>query len=134
MPPVISTIVMLRLFAQRQRASMSAYFTNSLTPLSRLDLLASLRSGLYPGRAARGSVAPRKWPAVLPRENMVSLTVQGHRLAHRGGGSAGRCPFLIGSGNGRQDARPCFAHRHVAAPRRRRPDFGLPDFGFGLFC
>jgi hypothetical protein len=32
MPPVISTIVMLRLFAQRERASMSAYFTNSLTP------------------------------------------------------------------------------------------------------
>jgi hypothetical protein len=28
MPPVISTIVMLRFFARRQRTSMSAYFTN----------------------------------------------------------------------------------------------------------
>src|SRR5215472_6946452 len=40
-PPVISTIVMSRLFARRQRASMSAYFTNSLTPPVRLGLLAS---------------------------------------------------------------------------------------------
>jgi hypothetical protein len=40
MPPVISTIVMLRFFARRQRTSMSAYFTNSLTPPSSLGLLA----------------------------------------------------------------------------------------------
>src|SRR5215510_13564745 len=59
MPPVISTIVMLRLFARRQRASMSVYFTNSLTPPARLGLLAS-PCGWFPGRAARGSVAPRK--------------------------------------------------------------------------
>src|SRR5262245_50528585 len=36
MPPVISTIVMSELFARRQRTSMSAYFTNSLTPPARL--------------------------------------------------------------------------------------------------
>jgi len=45
MPPVISTIVMSGLFARRQRTSMSAYFTNSLTPPARLGLLASLRGG-----------------------------------------------------------------------------------------
>jgi hypothetical protein len=44
-PPVISTIVMLRLFARRQRTSMSAYFTNSLTPPARLGLLASPQRG-----------------------------------------------------------------------------------------
>src|SRR5262245_3300386 len=51
---------MLRLFARRQRASMSAYFTNSLTPPSGLGLLVSPRGGFSFGRAARGSVAPRK--------------------------------------------------------------------------
>src|SRR5262249_9153665 len=60
MPPVISTIVMLRLFARRQRASMSAYFTNSLRPPTGLGLLASPRAAGNPGRAARGSVVPRK--------------------------------------------------------------------------
>jgi hypothetical protein len=59
-PPVISTSVMLRLFARRQRASTSAYFTNSLTPPSGLGLLASPRGGDHLDRAARGSVAPRK--------------------------------------------------------------------------
>ena len=50
-------------------------------------------------------------------------------------GQPGRCPFLIGSGNGRQLARACFAHRPVALLcRRRRLDFGSPYFGFGLFC
>src|SRR6266540_4141782 len=53
MPPVISTIVMSGFLAQRQRASTSAYFTNSLTPPSGLGLLASLRGG-FPDRAARG--------------------------------------------------------------------------------
>jgi len=60
MPPVISTFVMLRLFARRQRASMSAYFTNSLTPPIGLGLLASaprrgfFRSGsAWPGRSQK---------------------------------------------------------------------------------
>jgi hypothetical protein len=79
-PPVISTIVMLRLFARRQRASMSAYFTNSLTPPSGLGLLASPRGGPIPGRAARGSVAPRKMACQSPA-GRVALAVQGHRLA-----------------------------------------------------
>src|SRR5262245_52603698 len=57
MPP---TIIMLRLFVQRQRTSMSAYFTNSLTPPSGLGLLASPRGENHLGRAARGSVGPRK--------------------------------------------------------------------------
>src|SRR5262249_45561761 len=57
--------------------------------------------------------------------------VQGHQLAHRG--SLVAAPSNRG-GNGRQDARPCFAHLPVALLRGRRLDFGLPDFGFGLFC
>src|SRR5215469_2605214 len=51
-PPVISTIVMLRLFARRQRASMSAYFTNALTPPTGLGLLAS---SLAAGNSRSGS-------------------------------------------------------------------------------
>src|SRR5262249_16812276 len=53
MPPVISTIVMLRLFSWRQRASMSAYFTNSLTPPTGLGLLASLAAGFSRSGSAR---------------------------------------------------------------------------------
>src|SRR5262245_22968340 len=85
MPPVISTIVMLRLFAGRQRASMSVYFTNSLTPPSSLGVLSvSPRGGFSFGRAARGSVAPRKM-ACRPAAGEHVLAVQGHQLAHRGG-------------------------------------------------
>src|SRR5262249_19473728 len=87
MPPVISTIVMLGLFARRQRASMSAYFTNSLTLPTDFGLLVSLRAaGLYPGRAARGPVAPRKMACrpAAGRHGFL-LAVQGHQLAHRGG-------------------------------------------------
>jgi hypothetical protein len=132
MPPVISTIVMLRLFARRQRTSMSAYFTNSLTPPTGLGLLGSLCGRAFPGRAARGPVAPRKM-ACRPAAGGFH-TVQGHQRAHREG-QLGRCPFLIRSGNGRQDdARPCFARRPVALLRRHRLDFGSPCFWFGLFC
>jgi hypothetical protein len=61
MPPVISTIVMLRLFARRQRASMSAYFTNSLTAPTGFGLTGVAPRRVFPtGRAARGPVAPRK--------------------------------------------------------------------------
>ena len=49
-------------------------------------------------------------------------------------GQPGRCPFPIGRGNGRQDARPCFASRPVIHLHRRRLDLGLRYFGFGLFC
>src|SRR5437660_7799255 len=64
--PVISTIVMSRYFTRRQRASMSAYFTNSLTPPADLGLLLVAPRRYFPGRAARGSVAPERWPAVRP--------------------------------------------------------------------
>jgi len=49
-------------------------------------------------------------------------------------GQPGRCPFLIGNGNGRQDAGPCFARRPVALLHRRSLVLGLRYFGFGLFC
>src|SRR5262245_27146879 len=83
MPPAISTIVMLRLFARRQRASMSVYFTNSLTPPRGLGLLASPRGGDHLGRAARGPVALRKMACRSAARTVIA--VQGHRLAHRGG-------------------------------------------------
>src|SRR5262249_2647358 len=82
MPPVISTIVMLRLFARRQRTSMSAYFTNSLTPPARLDLLAS-PCGWFPGRAARGSVVPRK-VACCPAAGELAFGSRPSTRARRG--------------------------------------------------
>jgi len=133
MPPVISTIVMLRLFARRQRTSMSAYFTNSLTPPTGLGLLASLRDGAFPGRAARGPVAPRKMACRPASGNVVNFAVQGHQLAHRGG-AAWSLPLLIGGGNGRQVARPRFALLPVAVLRSLRLGGGSRHFWLGVFC
>jgi hypothetical protein len=68
MLPVIATIVMLRFFGRRQRASMSAFSTNSLTPPTVLGPTNVVpRGGVLPGRAARGSVAPRKVACRLAR-------------------------------------------------------------------
>jgi hypothetical protein len=94
--PVISTSVMSRFFARRQRPSMSAYFTNRLTPPTSLGLLASPRRRDPSGRTARGSAAPRKMACRLARGRAWTLhSVQGHRLAHREG-QPGRCPFQSG--------------------------------------
>src|SRR5262245_61884459 len=109
---------------------MSAYFTNSLTPPTALGLLASPHGG-----------SPRSGSAWLGRSQKDGLpsrrgehsAVQGHQLAHTGR-AAWSLPLSIGDGNGHQDTRPCFAHLPVALLRGRRLDFGLPDFGFGLFC
>src|SRR5262245_38669679 len=85
---------MLRLFARRQRTSMSAYFTSSLTAPRSLGLLASLRGGVsFPGRAARGPVAPRKM-ACRPAAGKASIRGSRHQLAHRGG-AARSLPLLI---------------------------------------
>ena len=89
MPPVISTIVMLRLFARRQRTSMSAYFTDSLTPPTGLGLLVSPAAGPFPAGQRVARSLPERWPAVLPRGR--AFTVQGHRLAL--GGSLVAAPF-----------------------------------------
>jgi hypothetical protein len=52
-----------------------------------------------------------------------------------GEGQPGRCPFLIGRGNGRQiNTRPCLAHRLVAPLRNRRLDCGSRCFCLDLFC
>jgi hypothetical protein len=48
-------------------------------------------------------------------------------------GQPGRCPFLIGRGNGRQDARPCFARLPVAVLRNLRLGGGSSCFWLGLF-
>ena len=117
--------------ARRQRTSMSAYFTNSLTPPSglghwRRPAADFLRSGsAWLGRSQKDG---------LPSCRAGSYeAVQGHRLAHREG-QPGRCLFLIGSGNGRQDARPCFICRPVALLRRLCLDCGSRCFRLGLFC
>src|SRR5215472_9834845 len=131
---MVSRLVMLRLFARRQRASMSAYFTSSLTAPRSLGLLASLRGGVsFPGRAARGPVAPRKMACRPAAGNVVNFAVQGHQLAHRGG-AAWSLPLLIGGGNGRQVARPRFALLPVAVLRSLRLGGGSRHFWFGVFC
>ena len=95
-PPVISTIVMLRSFARRQRASMSAYFSNSLTPPSSLGLLGVSPRGGFPSvgqRVARS--LPQRWPAVPPRGQTWSYC--GSRPSTRAHGRGGlvAAPFQI---------------------------------------
>src|SRR5215831_18997973 len=74
---------MLRLFARRQRASMSAYFTNRLTPPTRLALLVapwrgfSRSSSAWPGRSQKKDGLPSY-------RGRYFIAVQGHQLAHRG--------------------------------------------------
>src|SRR5947208_1542136 len=68
------------------------------------------RGGLFSVGQRVARSLPERWPAYLPRGK--SLAVQGHCLALKGQRPC--CPFLIGSGNGRQGARPCFVCRHVA--------------------
>src|SRR5262245_29344616 len=46
---------------------MSTYFTNRLTPPANLGLLALSSRRVLPGRAARGSVVPRKMACPLAR-------------------------------------------------------------------
>src|SRR5262249_52668224 len=117
---VIRTIVMSTLFARRQRTSTSAYFTNSLTPPARLGLLASpcgstlLRSGsAWLGRSQKDGLPG------LPRGSIVRSRPS-TRAQERG--QPGRCPFLSGSGNGRQVAGGTneTPRVHHAARRRRR--------------
>jgi hypothetical protein len=90
------------------------------------------RGRVFPGRAALGSVVLRKMACRPAAGETFAFAVQGHRLALEG--QSGRCPFLIRSGNGRQDAQPCFARRLVILLHRRRLDLGLRYFGFSLFC
>src|SRR5215472_15944238 len=85
------------LFARRQRASMSAYFTNSLTQPSGLGLLASPRGGFPFGRAARGSVAPRKMACRSAAGGGVSER-RFKAIDSREEGQPGRCPFQSGAG------------------------------------
>src|SRR5262249_55717475 len=132
MPPVISTLVMSRLFARRQRTSMSAYFTNSLTPPTGLGLLGIARRQVYSGSgSARLGLQKDGLPTCRGGHGFSS--VQGHQHAHRGGHPR-RCSFLIGSRNGRQDAPPCFARRPFALLRRHCLDYGSRCLRLGLFC
>ena len=69
------------------------------------------------GRAARGSVAPRKM-ACRPAAGDRS----GSRPSTRAKGAAWSLPLLIGSGNGRQDARPCSTGRKDCTKLPRTSD------------
>src|SRR5262245_12134517 len=133
MPPVISTIVMSGLFARRQRASMSAYFTNSLTPPTGLGLLA------LPPRQASPSVGqrvarslPERWPAVLSRGNAHSQRFKAIDSRTEEGAALVAAPSNWG--NGRQDARPCSARLPVAVLRNLRLGGGSGHFWLGLLC
>ena len=86
MPPVISTIVMLRFFARRQRTSMSAYFTNRLTLPTGLDLLAvGLCGGIFPvGQRVARSLSER-WPALRSRGVSWRLRLKAINSRTRGG-------------------------------------------------
>src|SRR5262245_23261432 len=88
---------MLRLLARRLRTSMSAYFTNSLTRPARLGLLASLRGGAFPDRAARGPVAPRKMACRPTAAERILLRFKAINSRTREG-RPGCCPFQSGTG------------------------------------
>src|SRR5215813_7860809 len=124
----------LRRRRNSDRPPPSASLTNSLTPATGLGLLLAL-----PPRQASPSVGqrvarslPERWPAVLSRGNAHSQRFKAIDSRTEEGAALVAAPSNWG--NGRQDARPCSAHCPVALLRRRRLDFGLPNFGFGLFC
>src|SRR5262249_6662859 len=117
MPPVISTIVMLRLFARRQRASMSAYFTNSLTALSRFGLLASLRGGAL-SRSGTAWLGRSQKDGLPSRRGRHGFLIGGSRPSTRAQGRAApSLPLQIGE----MDAKTRDLAL-LAALRRRRLD------------
>src|SRR5262249_16587434 len=83
MPPVISTIVMLRLLARRQRTSMSAYFTNSLTAPRSLGVLASLPGGVSFPRRHRLSPAGSAGPGRSKKDGLPSCRGDGQLCGSR---------------------------------------------------
>src|SRR5262249_25144138 len=121
--------------AASERVNVSVFY-QPLTPPTGLGLLASPRGG-FPsvGRRVARSL-PERWPAVLPRGEKSRFSAVRFKAinSRTGEGQPGRCPFLMGSGNGCQDAQLCLARRLVALLRRHRLVFGSPCFGFGLFC
>src|SRR5215468_2852559 len=106
-----------------------------LTPPSGLGLLASpsRQVPFRSGSASLGRSQKDGLPSCRAGRSLVLVRFGSRPSTRAQGGSLSRCPFLIGSGNGCQDAQPCFARRPVALLRRRRLDFGSPCFGFGLF-
>jgi hypothetical protein len=72
-----------------------------------------------------------RWPAVRSRGKHSQRF---KAINSRTGGAAWSLPLLIGSGNGRQDARPCFARLPVALLRNLRLGRGSSRFWLGLFC
>ena len=87
--------------AMQIRVNVSTFF-QSLTPPTALGLLAlSARRASPVGQ--RGARRSQKDGLPSSRAGWLVSMVQGHRLAREGQPS--RCPFRMGGGNGRQDAR-----------------------------
>src|SRR5215831_2729827 len=122
MPPVISTIVMFVVCVASAHVNVSVLYQFVDTARRPWPTCITPRWGLSSVGQRVARPLPERWPADLPRK-VVFQSVQGHRAQERG--QPGRCPFLIGSGNGRQDAQPCSTCRPVALLRRRRLDLGL---------
>jgi len=88
MPPVPSTHVGI-VCAASAHVNVRTFY-QPLTALTGLGLLGIAPRRSFSGRAARGSVAPRKM-ACRPLAGKARKAVQGHRLAQRG--AACRCPL-----------------------------------------
>ena len=104
------------------RQSMSAYFTNSLTPPTGLGLLTSLpRLGSFSAgqRAAR---SPERWPAVPPRATREQ------------GGAAWSLPLQIGEMDAKTRNLALLAALSVALLHRHCLDDGSRCFRLGLFA
>jgi hypothetical protein len=129
MPPVISTIVLSRFFARRQRTSMSAYFTNSLTPPTSIGLLASpFAAGTFPvgQRAARS--LPEKMACPFACGGGMALTGSRPSTRAPGRGSPVAAPY-----NREQRWTPKQETTFSCLPPCRCPAQASPGPGITLF-
>jgi hypothetical protein len=109
------------------------------------SLTAPTGLGLLTGASISATRVSRSGSAWLGRSQKDGLpsrsrgrafisAVQGHRLAHKGRGQPDRCPFLIGSKNGRPDTQSCFARLPVAVLRSLRLGRGSRCLGLAVFA
>jgi hypothetical protein len=93
-PPVIRTIVMLRILGTASAHVNVSVFNQPLTPPTGLGLLGvAPHGGTFPVGQRVARSLPERWPAVRPRGTQaLPVPVQGHRLALEGG-SLSAAPF-----------------------------------------
>ena len=91
MLPAISTIAMLTLFARRQRTNVSVLY-QFVDTAKRPWPTSVARGGAFPGRAARGSVVPRKDGLPSYRGGRLSLRFKAIN-SRTGRGSLIAAPF-----------------------------------------